>query len=388
MYRQVLADHVPASIDYRYLTAEGEPAWLEVRAHAVDEGLAVLFRDLTRQRQESEQAALAAERVQLALDAGAIVGTWVWSIPDNRFVADERFAHSFGMDERQCREGLPLEAVADAIHPEDRAGVDAAIAEAMARGGAYRCEYRVRQYDGSYAWVEANGRVEKDEHGNAVRFPGVLLDHGERRRVEAERDRATALLRTFIEAVPGVVYAKDREGRLIIGNRGVSELLGLPQEAYIGRTDLEVLADREQAEVVMANDRRIMESGVAEQFEERIQLADGSPAWWLSTKAPLRDDAGQVIGLIRSSVDITDRKRTNHALRMSEQRSALALDVAQLGAWSWDRRSRSMALDARTGQIFGLDPSRTAFTPAEVAGRVHPEDWPRVRAALKAALAS
>jgi PAS domain S-box-containing protein len=168
--------------------------------------------------------------------------------------------------------------------------------------------------------IEANGRVEMDAEGRAVRFPGVLIGLEQRRRIEAERDQANTLLRNFIEAVPGVVFAKDREGRLILGNRGVADLLGVPSEAYVGRTDRELLADARQAEAVMANDRRIMESGVPEQIEEDILLADGSPATWLSTKAPMRDGEGQVVGLVGASLDITDRKRMEDALRQSEQR--------------------------------------------------------------------
>jgi PAS domain S-box-containing protein len=386
MYRRVLADGQPDSLEHLYVFPDGRQVWFEVRAFRVDEGLAVFFHDITLRRQEAEAAALAAERVQLALAAGAIVGTWVWSIPDNRFVADERFAHWFGMDVQQCRDGLPLETVAEAIHPDDRSRVEEAIAEAMGRGGLYRCEYRVRQYDGSYAWVEANGRVELDAEGNAVRFPGVLLDHGDRHRIERERDQATALLRTFIEAVPGVVYAKDREGRLIVGNRGVAELLGVPHDAYIGRTDADLIADPAQAGAIMATDRRIMESGIAEQVEEEIQRADGSPAWWLSTKAPLRDADGNIVGLIGASLDITDRKRIENALRLSEQRSALALDVARLGTWTWDLDSGALRLDERAVQIGGADPSRDAFTLEDLARRMHPEDWPRVEAALRASL--
>ena len=386
MYRQVLADGRPASLDHLYAFPDGRQVWFEVRAFPVQEGLAVFFHDITLRRQEAEAAELARERVQLALDAGAIVGTWVWTIPDNRFIADGRFAHRFGLDEQQCRDGLSLETVAESIHPDDRARVHEAIAAAMDRSGPYRCEYRVRQYDGTYAWVEANGRVELDVDGAPLRFPGVLLDHGERRRVEAERDQAIALLRTFIEAVPGVVYAKDREGRLIIGNRGVSELLGMPHEAYIGRSDRELLADPAQAEAVMATDRRIMESGIAEQVEEEIHLADGSPAWWLSTKVPKRNADGEVVGVVGASLDITDRKRIDNALRLSEQRNALALDVAQLGTWTLDPGSGAISLDARTAQIVGADPSREGFTREHLARHVHPDDWARVEAALWASL--
>jgi PAS domain S-box-containing protein len=333
-----------------------------------------------------DDAALAAERVQLALDAGAIIGTWVWTIPDDRFIADERFAQSFGIDPDAIREGLPLEALFASIHPDDRERVGAEVAGALARGGRYRCEYRVRRAGGQYGWIVASGRVELDGGGKPVRFPGVLLDDDERRRIEAERDRANALLHTFIEAVPGVVYAKDREGRLIVGNRGVADLLGVAPGAFIGKTDRELLADSAQAEGVMANDRRIMESGQAEQVEEEIRRADGTPATWLSTKAPFRDGQGNVVGLIGASLDITDRKRIENALRLSEQRSALALDVARLGTWTLEHDSATITIDARAAQICGVSSGRTRFSLAELARRVHPDDWPGIESALEHAL--
>jgi len=320
MYMRVLADGRAESIDYQYTFKDGRQAWFEVRAFPVEEGLAVFFHDITLRRSQTEAASLAAERVQLALDAGAIVGTWVWLIPEDRITGDERFAHLFGLDEQACRDGIPLNVATDAIHPDDRDRVAVAIEEALARGGPYRCEYRVRTRGGHWAWVEANGRVEQDAAGRPVRFPGVLLGYDERHRIEAERDRALVLLRTFTETVPGVVYAKDRDGRLVVGNRGVAELLGVPQSVYIGRTDRELLADPEQAEAVMANDRRVMDTGVPEQVEEEILLADGTPATWLSTKAPWFDDNGQVIGLVGASIDITERRRLIETLEQSDRR--------------------------------------------------------------------
>ncbi|HTL14290.1 MAG TPA: PAS domain-containing protein, partial [Thermomonas sp.] len=386
LYRRVMAERRPESIEYFHTFEDGRQAWFEVRAFPVDEGLAAFFHDITRRREERQAAALAAERVQLALDAGAIVGTWVWQIPEDRISGDGRFAHLFGLDEEACRTGLPLGTAFDAIHPEDRARVAAAIDAALAHGGPYRCEYRVLTRDGSWAWVEANGRVEMDAAGKPVRFPGVLLRHDERHQVEAERDQALALLRTFIEAVPGVVYAKDREGRLLVGNRGVAELLGVPPEAYVGRTDRELLSDPVQAEALMANDRRIMETGVGEQLEEEIVGADGALAVWLSTKAPWRNEAGEVVGLIGASLDITDRKRIEQALRVSEQRSALALDVAQLGTWSWDLVADVIRLDARTAEIGNTAPGRREYGREDLARRIHPDDWNTVQSALAAAL--
>jgi PAS domain S-box-containing protein len=255
------------------------------------------------------------EQLRLALDAGAIVGTWVWDIPQDRIVADERFATTFGLDAAKCRAGMPLADAKMSIHPDDIERVNRAIAATMHKGGPYRCEYRVLQGDNRYRWIEANGRCDLAPDGTPLRFPGVLLDIEDRRRAESERDEANVLLRTFMEAVPGVVYAKDRAGRLVLGNAGTAALLGRSPSEFIGRTDAELLADPEQAAAIMATDRRIMETGQLEQLEEEVRLADGSPAYWLSTKSPLRNADGEVIGLIGSSLDITERKREQERAR-------------------------------------------------------------------------
>jgi PAS domain S-box-containing protein len=126
-----------------------------------------------------------AERVQLALDAGAIVGTWVWNVQTDHFEGDERFARAFGLEPERCRTGLALRDVVASIHEEDRDRVAADIAEALRRGGPYRCEYRVRQHDGVFRWIEANGRVDLDAAGAPSRFPGVLIDIEHRRAIEA-----------------------------------------------------------------------------------------------------------------------------------------------------------------------------------------------------------
>lgn len=271
----------------------------------------------------------ASERLQLALDSGVIAGTWVWDVPIDRFTADDRFARTFGLSPRQCQEGLPLGVVTASIHADDVLRVEMAIAEALGRGGAYRCEYRVLQADGVYRWIEANGRAELNLDGTPRRFPGVLLDIQARRAAEDERERLAALLRAFTEAVPGVVYAKDRLGRMLVANQGTTKLIGKAPEFYLGKTDLDYLEDKAQARALMETDLRIMESGISEQIEENVSLADGTPATWLSVKTPFLNEAGDVIGLIGSSIDVTSRKKAEEEVReinlTLEQRIEIAI---------------------------------------------------------------
>ena len=152
---------------------------------AANIALARLRREAAEAVRSSEAIAREqAERVQLALDAGAIIGTWVWDIPNDRLIADERFARSFNLSPEECRAGLPLAKVMESIHEEDQPGVARSIADALQSGGAYRCEYRVRQQDGGYRWVEANGRVDLGPDGAPIRFPGILINVDHRRAIE------------------------------------------------------------------------------------------------------------------------------------------------------------------------------------------------------------
>ena len=148
-------------------------------------------------RASEAQARVNAERVQLALAAGAIIGTWFWDLPTDRFTVDEAFARAFGLDPALGRSGLSLAQVVDTVHPDDKPGLAQAIADVRARGGAYAHQYRVRRSDGRYYWIEANGRVDLGPDGTGGTFPGVLIDVEGRRAVEAERDHAIAKLRAL-----------------------------------------------------------------------------------------------------------------------------------------------------------------------------------------------
>ncbi|WP_426140999.1 PAS domain-containing protein [Pseudomonas sp. DWP3-1-2] len=192
--------------------AEAFKRWFDVRAVRVgdpaDRQIAIIFSDVTERRNAQERLrvseALArqnVERVQLALAAGAIIGTWHWDLLNDRFTIDEAFARAFGLDPVLELEGLSLEQVIMSVHPEDKDGLKAAIDDALNKGGAYAHQYRVRRADGLYYWIEANGRVDRTEDGTPLSLPGVLIDVESRRSVEAERDRATAALRNLNETL-------------------------------------------------------------------------------------------------------------------------------------------------------------------------------------------
>ena len=179
----------------------------------LEQELSARIDELDSVRAAESSVLAAAERVKLALAAGAIIGTWYWDLPTDRFTVDEAFATHFGLDPALGHDGLSLAQVVATVHPDDQAGLAAAIAEVLGRGGRYAHQYRVRRRDGRYYWLEANGHVDLAPDGTPLRFPGVLLDVDARRALADERDRALADLRELTATLEQRVEERTEELR-------------------------------------------------------------------------------------------------------------------------------------------------------------------------------
>ncbi|MBP1853323.1 hybrid sensor histidine kinase/response regulator [Rhizobium halophytocola] len=219
IYGDVLRDGVPIRFELQF---EAVSRYIEVSATRMEpkelRQVSVLFRDITERK--TAEAALRAseavaraniERVQLALAAGAIIGTWFWNLPDDRFEFDEGFARAFDLDPALSHSKIGFDEIVASVHPQDLPGLRAAMDQALARGGPYVQQYRARRADGKYYWLEANGRVELGPDGKALSFPGVLLDIEARRTIESERDRAAAALRALNDTLEQRVAERTAE---------------------------------------------------------------------------------------------------------------------------------------------------------------------------------
>jgi PAS domain S-box-containing protein len=117
------------------------------------------------------------------------------------------------------------------------------------------------------------------------------------------------LLQTLIDNVPDLIFQKDREGRYVLANRSLANVVGLSDpKDMIGKTNREVFP-REVAERFTSNDRVVIETAQPyENIEEPVLSTAGSLTWLLATRVPLRDKTGRVTGIIGIGRDITKRK--------------------------------------------------------------------------------
>ena len=135
-------------------------------------------------------------------------------------------------------------------------------------------------------------------------------------RLKRERNH----LLTLINNLPDHIYLRDRENRFILANRAVAEFMGAADpDALVGKKDSDFYA-AEVAAQFAEDDRLILEQGKSIINQERCdRSASGAPRWVMTTKVPIMDEAGRVLGLVGIGRDFTESRDTKEALRGSQE---------------------------------------------------------------------
>lgn len=240
------------------------------------------------------------------------------------------------------REELADYGCRDLTLPDDTAVTDRILADAFAerpRGGTVENRY-VRK-DGRVIWVESSVSLVRNRRGQPDYLIANFNDVTDRKHAEEALRNEHILLRTLIDNLPNSIYVKDKEYKKTLANPANVRHSGMKYESEVlGKTDFE-LYPRELAENYYRDDRKVIGKGQTILVTEEYSIgSDGKRYWQLTSKIPLRDKSGTIVGLIGIGTDITERKRAEENERRERILLKALFDHLPASIWVKDRNYR------------------------------------------------
>lgn len=179
--------------------------------------------------------------------------------------------------------------------------------------------------DGSARWYEHIKSPSRDSQGRIIGVQLLLWDITARRRTEMEIDRERYLLNALLQYIPDAVYFKDRQSRFLRISDSMAQMFGLSSpEAVIGKTDADIFTS-EHAKQARSDELHVMETGQPLVGRiERETWPDRDDTWCSTSKVPLRDSYGNIMGTFGISHDVTAIKRAQDELRRARDNADAA----------------------------------------------------------------
>ncbi len=260
----------------------------------------------------------------------------------------------------------------DMIHPDDRQTGVAELLELLdGEENSYQMEKRCLHREGGEVWASMSVSLVRDDGGAPLHLIAQIQDIHEKKRAELEIRRTSELLRAVTEGTPDAVFVKDLDGRYQLFNKAAARFVGRSVDEVIGKMDSAIFS-RQDTELLQKRMREVIESGEPVTSEDVITSA-GVRRTFLAMKAPYRDGAGEIVGIIGISRDISDYKRAQESARASEERFRSAslhlkniLDSSLDVICSFDAAGRFLQVNAPCEALFG-------YTPEELLGTCYIE---------------
>ncbi len=301
----------------------------------------------------------------------AHIGSWDWDMKTNTVKWSKEMFRVFDIDP-ETYNGKP-ESIVKILHPEDVELFTKSMSRNLSEGDYPALEYRVIHRDGSIHYVFAEGRMEFDKTGKPVKAIGTVQDITERKHAEKEIHQANSFLDSIIEIIPNMIFIKNAKSLDYVRfNKAGEDLLGISKEKLIGKNDYDIFP-QELADSFVEKDRDVIKNKVMQDIPEEKILAKNQEIRILHTKkVPIFNDEGAPEYLLGISEDITERKRVEHTLKVSEEKYRTMLNASPDGIFLLEFNGRIIDVSEIGIALFGFNTKEeligkhfSSFVPAE-----------------------
>ncbi len=314
-------------------------------------GLLGVARDISERKRADEALRKSNERFELAaLATDEVICEWDFTTRTTWWSHSCERVLGYGPEAVRTDEAWWREK----IHPDDRERVMLGWRQALGgRAQHWAEEFRFRHSDGEYAVVGGVGYIVRDATGKALRMIGALADVTFRKQAEVVEGRYQAL----VESSEDAILSTDLDGLVRSWNPAAERLYGYPAEQIIGR-NIAVLEPPERAGEQATLRERLVRGERPPPYETTRRRRDGSIVEIATTLSPILDGEAKLVGVSAVVHDITERKRTEAALR----RLAAIVESSDDAIMSTDTAHRILTWNAGAERLYG-------YAAAEVRGK-------------------
>jgi PAS domain S-box-containing protein len=342
----------------------------------VEKTLAELSQDL----QESKARLEEAQRV-------AHVGHWEWDLETDVVVWSDETYRIFGLSPQE--RPMDLATVRSMVHPEDRESLYQGVDQDLVAGERPEAEFRIVRPSGevrtvssltSERWSSLPGDTKRDASGRPYKLFGTIQDITDRKRTEEAFQEISHKLQESnarLEEAQRIAnvghYSWNLVENRVIWSDEVYRIYGLDlQEGPIDLAKVSEMIHPEDRELVFRASEEALQSKVPADIEHRLVRPNGEVRTIHSVGTVKRDTSGRPYEMFGTAQDITERKRSEEALKQSQFYLSEGQRLAHMGSWAFNDSGHYWSDELY--KIYGLDPQNGAPTIEQYLALIHPQD--------------
>lgn len=385
---------------YRYIECSGNNRLEDPAVRAI----VINFNDISSRHQAEEAALQARERLMLAnteLEQRVNERTQELSRSEEQYRA--MFESLQDIYYRTDQEGVivlisPSVEANWGYRPEEVMGrkavefyYDASEREAMLKqlfdnGSVSDYELRMKNKAGEAIYASLNAHVVRDWAGNMRGVEGVMRDIGHRKQAEEELRREKEFTYGLIESSNDGIVAMDTELKYTAWNPAMEKMTGKLAKEVLGRTSYEMFPFLNAKGITDNFVRPALEGKSSDTGVAEYNIPEtGRSGYFEARYSAIRDAAGEIIGVLGSIRDITEKQTAQQALMNSQAALKDAQRLAHIGSWEWDISHDVFTGSDETARIFGIDPEGFALSSQALFQLSHQGDIKMVKKAFERA---